>query len=148
MRRRLLSMLGALAVVGLLAAPVASAAPGQSFWDSGTGRVFNPCTGEFYDNTFNVHFVETDSGPSHFNVHIEGIGETTGARYVGNNMDNEFLHASPDGTFLFDRVLTVQLVAHGSLPNSILTLRIHMIFDANGNPISGRSDFSSSCQGS
>ena len=148
MRRRLLTMLGALAVMGLLTAPVASAAPGQSFWESGTGRAFNDCTGEWFDNTFNVHFVQTDSGPGHFNVHIEGIGETSGLRYVGNNLDNEFLHASPDGTFLFDRVLDVQLVAQGSLPNSMLTVRIQLIFDADGTVISGRTDVAFVCQGS
>jgi hypothetical protein len=148
MRRRLSIALGALALVYLVAAPVAFAAPGQSSWDGGTGRAFDQCTGEFYDNTFNVHFVETDTGPFHFNVHIVGVGETSGASFVGNNQDSEILHASPDGTFAFDRVINVHLVSQGNLPNSMLTIRIHVILDADGNVISGRSDASFTCQGS
>ena len=122
MRRRLPIILGTLAVVGLLATPVASAAPGQSFWESGTGRVLDECTGEYFDNVFNTHFVETDSGPSHFNTHVEGIGETSGSRYVGENVDNEFFHALPDGTFMIDQVLNVRVVGVGKLPNSWLTI--------------------------
>src|SRR4051794_18371637 len=115
--RRLLGLIGALAFASLLATPVVSAAPGQSSWDSGTGRIFDQCTGEFIDNTFTVHVVESDSGPFHFNTHIEGIGETSGARYVGNNLDNEFFHGLPDGTFMVDLVLNIRLVAEGNLPD-------------------------------
>jgi hypothetical protein len=148
MRRRLSIILGTLVIVGLLAPGVATAAPGQSSWDSGTGKAFDQCTGEYFDNDFNAHFVETDSGPSHFNVHVEGIGETSGSRYVGENMDNEFFHARPDGTFLIDQVLKVRVVSHGNLPNSWLTVRTHLVVDSDGNVISGTSDFSFGCHGS
>ena len=148
MRRRLSIILGTLAVVGLLAPGVASAAPGQSSWDSGTGRAFDQCTGEYFDNDFNAHFVETDSGRFHFNAHVEGIGETSGSRYVGENVDNEFFHALPDGTFMIDQVLNVRVVSQGNLPNSWLTVRIHLVVDSDGNVISGTSDFSFGCHGS
>ena len=148
MRRRLSFILGTLAVVGLLATPVASAAPGQSFWESGTGRVLDQCTGEYFDNTFNAHFVETDSGPTHFNVHVEGIGETSGSRYVGENLDNETFHALPDGTFMIDQVLMVRVVSQGNLPNSWFTIHVHLVVDSDGNVISGTSDFSFGCHGS
>ena len=147
MRRRMSIILGTIAVVGLLATPVASAAPGQSFWESGTGRVLDECTGEYFDNTFNTHFVETDSGPSHFNTHVEGIGETSGSRYVGDNVGNGFLHALPDGTFMIDQVLVVRTVSVGNLPNSWITIRVHLVVDSDGNVISGTSDISFRCLG-
>jgi hypothetical protein len=147
MRRRLSVILGTLVVVCLLATPVASAAPGQSSWESGTGVVLDQCTGELFDNTFNAHFVETDSGPSHFNVHVEGIGESSGARYVGNNVDNESFHARPDGTLMIDQVLIVRVVSQGNLPNSWVTIRIHLVVDSDGNVISGTSDISFGCHG-
>src|SRR5215471_14195000 len=68
LRRRLAMMVGALAVAGLIGTPVASAAPGQTGWDFVEGRLFNGCTGEYWDDRGRVHFVETDSGPFHFNV--------------------------------------------------------------------------------
>src|SRR6187397_2844515 len=86
--RRLLGFIGALAVAALLATPVASAAPGQSGWEDGSGQLFDVCTGEFVDNDFLIHVVATDSGPFHLNVQVQGIGETTGSRYVGNTIDN------------------------------------------------------------
>ena len=145
MRALLAISLGVLASL-VLATGVASAAPGQSSWDGGTGVLFDQCAGEFVDNTFNTHVVETD-GHFHFNTHIEGIGETSGLRYVGNNVDNEFFHARPDGTFMVDQVLTVRLVSENSLPNSWLKLRVHLVVDSEGNVISGTSDVSFGCNG-
>jgi hypothetical protein len=130
----------------VLATGVASAAPGQSSWDSGTAVLFDQCTGESVDNTFNIHLVETD-GHFHFNTHIEGIGGTSGLRYVGNNVDNEFFHARPDGTFMVDQVLTVRLASQGNLPNSWLKIRVHLVVDSDGNVITGTSDFSFGCHG-
>jgi len=147
MRRRLSIIIGTLAAVGLLVPGVASAAPGQSSWDSGTGVALNLCTGEYFDNVFNAHFVETDSGPLHFNVHVEGIGQTSGSRYVGNNVDNEFVHALPDGTFRIDQVLIVRVESQGNLPNSWVTIRIHLVIGSDGNVISGMSDISFGCHG-
>src|SRR5207342_2847830 len=97
------------AVMSLVLTPGgASAGPGQSSWDSGIGVVLDQCTGEYFDNTFNAHIVETDSGYFHFNVHVEGIGQTSGSRYVGNNVSSEFFHALPDSTFMIDQVLNVR----------------------------------------
>jgi hypothetical protein len=129
-----------------LATGVASAAPGQSSWDDGTAVLFDQCTGESVANTFKTHLVETD-GHFHFNTHIEGIGETTGLSYVGNNVDNEVFHARPDGNFMVDQVLTVRLVSQGNLPNSWLKLRMHLVVDSDDNVISGTSNFSFGCTG-
>jgi len=147
MRRRFLGVLGALAVASLLAAPVALADPGQSGWDDGSGQILDSCTGELVDNDFNVHFVETATGPSHFNTHIVGTGETSGSKYVGENVGNGFVHAAPDGTFMVDQVANIRLVSHGDLGNSFITVRIHLIIDSNGHVISGRMDVASGCHG-
>ena len=132
-----------------LGAGTAWAAPGQSFWESGAVNVFNGCTGENMVGTFSTHFVETENGPTHFNLHSEAVGEVTGARYVGNTFQNEFFHALPDGTFLFDSLLTVRIVAQGSLSDSIvIAIHIHQVIDANGNVISGWIDINpGACQG-
>ena len=135
-------------VMSLVLAPgVASAAPGQSWWDSGTGVVLDQCTGESFDNTFTTHVVETDAGLFHFNTHVEGIGETSGSRYVGDNVDNQFFHALPDGTFMIDQVLVVRTASQGDLPNTWVTIRIHLVVDSDGNVISGTSDISFACHG-
>jgi hypothetical protein len=150
MRRSLLSAVGALAIVGLLSTPVVSAAPGQSSWESGDGAFFDQCTGEVVDNSFNVHFVSTDAGPSHFNLHLVGVGETTGARYEGQDVDNEFGHALPDGTFLIDQVLRVRVESQGNSANlTVISLHFHLVVDSEGNVISGFFDISQGiCQGS
>ena len=132
-----------------LGAGAAWAAPGQSFWESGPVNIFNGCTGENMVGTFSTHFVETENGPTHFNVHSEAVGEVTGARYVGNTSDNQFFHALPDGTFMIDQVLSVRLVAQGGLSNSIVfAIHLHEVVDADGNVISGRIDVNGGeCQG-
>jgi len=150
MRRRLSVFLGNLLVVGLLTTPVASAAPGQNSWESGTGTFFDGCTGEQVDNSFSVHFMSGDGAPFHFNLQLVGIGETTGARYVGSTVDNESVHALPDGTVLAGRIINVRVVSQGSSPNSLVfALHYHLVLDANNNVISGFFDMNNgSCQGS
>jgi hypothetical protein len=148
MRRRLFSFLGALAVVGLLATPVASAAPGQSSWELVGGTIFDNCTGENWNDSGSIHFIETATGPFHFNLHIEGIGLSSGSRYVNETVDNEFFHALPDGTFMIDQVQIVRVESQGNLPNSWVTIHVHLVVDSDGNVISGTNDFSFGCHGS
>jgi hypothetical protein len=146
-RHRLFGLLGAVALAGLLAAPVAAAGVNQE-WDMVGGRPFDGCTGEYFDNSGQVHFVEKDTGLFHFNVHVEGVGETSGSRYVNDTEDNENLHAAPDGTYTYDQVLNFKVVSQGSLPNDQGTIRIRLVFDAQGNLISGTDNESFACQGS
>jgi hypothetical protein len=151
MRRRILSALGALAVVGLLTTPVASAAPGQNSWDNGAGRFFDGCTGEWVDNTYTTHEMSGDHAPFHFNLHLVGIGETTGMSYIGNTINNQSVHPLPDGNGMGGQVFTVRVVSQGSSPNSLVfAFHYHLVVDANGNVISGFFDINSdgSCQGS
>jgi len=129
----------------VMATGVASAAPGQTSWDGGAFTQWDPCTGENVDQTFTVHFVDTDS-VSHFNFHSDGIGETSGASYVGTRAGTEIVHALPDGTFSDDFTFNLYLVGHGTLSNSYFTGRIHIIVDAYGNFLSGTMTFDSGCR--
>jgi hypothetical protein len=147
MRRSLFSALGILVVVGLLTAPVVSAAPGQSFWVTVEGTAANPCTGEDFVNSGRLHVVETESGLFHFNNHLEGIGVSSGTHYVINTENNEDTHVAADGSSTIKQVLNLRVVSKGNLPNSWLTIRTHLVIDADGS-VSGTSDLSFGCHSS
>lgn len=144
--RRLLSFFAALAVASLLAAPVSAAAPLENGWETFTGSVFNPCTGELVDNGGTDHFVVTN-GFAHDNVHYVGVGESSGVTYVGNNTINAPVHPSAHGTFTADFMVTINLVSTGSAPNQRLTLSDQQVFDSSGNLISETTSFSMVCRG-
>jgi len=146
MHRRLLSVIGALAVASLLASPVSAAAPLENGWDTFTGTAFDQCTGELFDNIGSVHTLVTE-GFSHNNVHYEGIGESTGAVYVGITTINAPVHVASDGTVTADLLINLNLVSIGDAPNMRLTFRLHQVFDSSGNLISETSDFSLDCRG-
>jgi hypothetical protein len=91
-----------------------------------------------------------DAAPFHLNLHLVGVGETTGARYEGTTLDNQSVHLLPDGNGMGGEVFTVRVVSQGSSPNSLVfDLHYHLVVDANGNVISGFFDINSngSCQG-
>jgi len=147
MRRRLFSIVGALAFASLLAAPVAAKGNIENGWDTFEGSVFDSCTGEVLDDHGRVHTVLTD-GFSHFNLHLEAIGEWSGVAYVGNNSLNAPVHVAPDGTSTVDQHLRISLVSKGPSPNLMLTIRIQQVFDASGNLIFETVDVSQACRGS
>ncbi len=147
MCRRLFGILGALAVIGLLATPVSAAAPLENGWDTFTGTAFNSCTGELFDNSGTDHFVVTN-GFSHDNVHYVGTGESSGLVYVGNTTIHAPVHVAPDGTITADLSVNLRIASKGSAPNLRLTVSLHQVFDSSGNLISETSDFSLDCRGS
>ena len=134
----------------VVGAGVASAAPGQNEWDSGPSHFFDQCTGENVDGDFVAHVMSTADGPFHFNTHVVGVGETTGARYVGQNLDNEFYHALPDGNFMVDQVLSVRLQSQGGSANlTVILIHFHLVVDSDGNALSGFFDITQAvCQDS
>ena len=145
--RRVFSVIGAMAVVGLLAAP-ASAAPASNERDTFTGgHLFSPCTGEWVDNSGSFHGVNLGNGYFHLNVHFVGIGESSGMTYVGNNELISPARLNADGTVTVDTSASVKLVSAGPLPNQIVTVRNVQIYDANGNLISQTLNFTTSCPG-
>jgi len=149
LRLRLFGLFGAVALAGLLAAPVAATGPVGQEWDAIVGgRAFDQCSCEYFDNSGKVHFLGSDSGLFHFNVHIEGVGESSGLRYVYDAVDNENLHANPDGTYSYDHIVNFGLKSQGSSPNQRITVRIRQVFDSQGNLISDSENVSFDCQDS
>ncbi len=145
--RRLLSFFAALAVAGLLAAPV-SAASASNEWDTWTdAHLFSPCTNEVVENSGSVHITDLGNGYFRFDTHFVGIGETSGVTYIGNNELISPARVNGDGTVTVDVMASIKLTSLGSLPNQILTIRNVFVYDANGNLISQTLDFTLSCQG-
>ena len=149
MRGRLFSVIGAMAVIGLLATPVSAAAPLENGWVTFTGRIpYNSCTGEAIDDHGSVHTVLLPGPFSHFNVHWVGVGESSGAAYVSDATNNTPAHRSPDGTFTADVLLNLNIVSQGALSNTVLKFTDQQVFDSSGNLISETINFSSVCRGS
>ena len=148
MRRRLLSIIGALAVIGLLATPVSAAAPLENAWHTFTGSVPNGCTGETIDDHGSNHSVILPGPFSHLNVHWVGIGESSGVAYVSDTTINTPAHRSPDGTFTADFLVNLNVVSQGASSNAIFKLADHQVWDSSGNLISETTNISSACRGS
>jgi len=152
MRRLLFSLLGALAVVGLLAAPVYAAAPVENGWETITGTAFDSCTGELFDNSGRVHTVlKENASPElsvHVNLHLEAIGESSGDAYVYNTTINSPVHVAADGSYTADQVVHFMLVSKGDAPNMRITFSLHQVFASDGTLISETSEFALDCRGS
>ena len=146
--RRLLSFFAALAVVGLLAAPVAAAAPLENGWDTWTGaQLPDQCTGEIVDNSGSVHTVILNNYV-HQNVQFVGTGESSGITYIGHNSTATPLpvHPSADGTFTATALISLRVTSTTSAANQILTIRDIQVFDSNGNLISDTLSFAFDCR--
>jgi len=153
MRRRLFTVLGALAVVGLLAAPVSAAAPVENGWDTITGAsVFDQCTGETVDFTGRVHTVAKENASPelsvHSNTHLVAIGELSGEAYVYDAAINSPVRVAADGSYTVDQRVHASLVSTGRSPNLRITVKIDQVFDSGGNLISSTVDVAFDCQGS
>jgi hypothetical protein len=144
-------MLGALAVVGLLATPVSAAAPIENEWGTITGTAFDVCTDELFDNNGRVHTVlKENASPElsvHVNLHLEAIGESSGDAYVYNTTINSPVHVAADGSYTADQTVHFILVSKGDSPNMRITVRLHQVFASDGTLISETSDFSLDCRG-
>ena len=142
MRRRLFSILGAAG--GRV--PLGRARLGRSAYRERVGHiqgsVFDSCTGEVVDDYGRVHTVLTD-GISHYNVHLEAIGETSGVAYVGNNTINAPVHVAAGRHEHGGPTSPHQSREHGQLAQrACSTIRLQQVFDSSGNLISETSDFS------
>jgi hypothetical protein len=147
MRPRLFGFLGALAVAGLLAAPVSAAPASNDFGSFTGGHLFSPCTNEYVDNSGSFHIVNLGNGYFHLDTHFVGVGELSGATYVGNNEVISPARVNADGTVTVDVMASVKLTSQGPLPNQIVTIRNEFVYDANGNLISQTLTFTTSCPG-
>ena len=103
------------------------------------GTVINPCNGENVDYEGTVHVVlrttVDGSGGIHLggnaNYHVTGVGQTTGAAYVGNQ--NEKITLNLVGASTETQAITFRLISKGGADNFYITLRLHITVNANGD---------------
>ena len=141
-------------VVALVGASVAAADGAQQQDFPFNGLLFNPCNGEQVaaEGVFhNVVRVDSDaSGGNHVlihqNVHLSGVGLTTGDRYV--------LNATTDlGSYNMPFTTTVHqsqpfhFIAQGSSPNFTLIVRFHLTINHFDEVKSEFDSVTTYCQG-
>ena len=103
-------------------------------------RDFNPCTNEWVDSVVRLHFVFTQTvndnsslGRFHLNFSVDGVGETSGARYTGSEADNESFNLSlQSGRASFPVVNRFNLTTSGGGNNWVVRLITHVTVNANG----------------
>lgn len=106
--------------------------------------VVNICNGEEVDLEGTGHYVISTtqnanrlSLKANVNIHLTGIGENTGSRYVFNQNSQQIKNFTVDTELTYPYVLTeklrYRLVSQGSQGNDYLTAMFHMTVNANGN---------------
>ena len=119
-----------------------------------TGSFNNSCTGEMVTLTetgeLNFRGVINDNRVNlseHVNVQLNGVGQTSGATYVGHVSENITINRSLiNGAVEFNFVVNVNINTSGGGNNVKITLTFHVTVNANGDVTVVRSDFSSVCQ--
>src|SRR6266446_6537975 len=137
-------LFGAVSLVALVAGgiPAAFANPPVKTTLSVDFILNDPCTGEAVhftgSETFSTAF-STNANTFHFfnhiTFHLDGVGLTTGAKYVANGETNAEENGSlPFGSFPVEEnvVLNEHFIAQGALDNSTHRETFHVTINANG----------------
>lgn len=108
-----------------------------------TDQVYiNDCNGETVIMNGNMHFeyfFSTDPDGDHVQYHITsntqltGVGQTTGANYVGKNSNHYDTVTKESSASDFMQTEKTRLVAQGPTPDMIMRQRVHVVVDAKGN---------------
>ena len=101
---------------------------------------FNPCTNELVDSNVRIHIVvnatmnaNNVSGTFHLNFNAKGVGQTTGASYVGSESDNEPFSASlSNGRAVIHAVNRFIFTTPGGSNNWVVRVVSHVTIDASG----------------
>jgi hypothetical protein len=115
----------------------------------------NECNGESVVMNGTMHydyFFSSDPANDHTDYHLvsstklTGVGQSTGAQYIGNNSTN--YHTVTKGTAAsnFSSAEKTRLVAQGPTPNMFLTQTLHVVIDAKGNIHADTSNAKISCK--
>ena len=153
--RRLLQ--AALLVLALVLVPTtASAAVIQNVTVPLSQEVFNPCTGDIFTASGNIHLVVAEtadgSGGMHFHIdvnvsNVTGVGSVTGAKYRGvGGFWAEFNGRDPY-PFTTTSTQVFGLISQGSSANLMVTATFHFTVNANGTVTSTVDRFSFACRG-
>ena len=117
-----------------------------------SGPVENDCTGEVFTGTGTINTVVsvTDDGAGgvhekiHQNLQFAGTSETTGVRYVGNQVFNEEFNSRIGEEHTIRLMFT--LIAKGSVPNEKSTFQFHITVRPDLTVTSYIDDFHILCQ--
>lgn len=108
---------------------------------------FWACANEVVDfeGWFNVTVREvvSSSGNATFRVHVKaqvkGVGQTTGDRYVSNEITNLTQRSNGDG-FVSTFQFRINRISQGGGSNSAGWIKSHMTFNATGEPTASKFD--------
>jgi hypothetical protein len=113
--------------------------------------VFNPCTGELVDVTGEGHIVITEVGQGCFNaqsnLHLTGVGQTSGLQYELNANQHETL-CDPDPAtcgFTLTNTIRERFISLGSADNLVIVIR-ETITQNPDCSFDGEHDFALECQ--
>jgi len=119
------------------------------------GGVYNACTGEYvlFSGSFNllVRRVTSDADQVmwviHQAVNVKGIGQTTGTKYISNEVLNYKTHAGPNSANTLQIAFPILVHSTGGGSTSVGLILIHATLDANGNLTAFKEVFSFDCRG-
>ena len=151
--RRILVVIGIALVAAAAGANAAQAGNVANVRAELPFTVSNPCTGENVVGTIRVHFLLTltandnnVSGMELLQYSAQGVGQTTGARYAGDETGHTSFKSSlvNEQTTMTDSV-TFHLTTPGGGNNMVISGRSHITVNANGDVTVSYDDLSFSC---
>jgi hypothetical protein len=116
---------------------------------------FNDCNGESVVMNGTMHFeyfFSSDPTNGHTDFHIlsqtklTGVGQSTGAQYVGSNATNYHTVTKGGQASDFSSAEKTRLVAQGPTPDMSLTQTVHVVVDQQGNIHADTSNAKISCK--
>lgn len=104
-------------------------------------QVLNECNGELVDLSGTMHsetsFSTNPNGNTHFSlnaeVHMTGVGETTGVNYVANEHTHQEVNTKGMVAQEQSFSVKVKLVSQGPTPNMTDRATLHVVIDKNNN---------------
>lgn len=113
----------------------------------------NECNGEPVIMNGMMHYEYFFStSPDHTDYHLvsttklSGVGQVTGAQYMGNNQTNYHTVTKGSAASDFSSAERTRLVAQGPTPDMFLTQTMHVVIDAKGNIHADTSNAKVSCK--
>jgi hypothetical protein len=120
-----------------------------------TSLIFSSCNGENValevTTTIVMHISVSNSGRVNFKIaiteHATGVGQTTGARYVGNSTQevNEHFDGSDGAPYNFTFPNHLNLNGQGRVENLRVKEFFHITVNANGDITSFKEEMSAEC---
>ena len=115
--------------------------------------VSNPCTGEDVVGEIRVHFLlnltfndNNVSGKEQLQYSAQGVGQTTGAHYAGNEVGNtQFTTSLQNGQATVTDSVTFHLTTPGGGNNMVIRGTSHTTINANGVVTVSYDNFSVLC---